>query len=79
MEHELKTLTARLLAQRWLPRSDRLVRRALVDETFRLVLGRRLADDEPDHRLADLLTNDLGRLFLGAAADLADQHDALDR
>ena len=44
MEHELKTLTARLLAQRWLPRSDRLVRRALVDETFRLELDRRLAD-----------------------------------
>jgi hypothetical protein len=44
MEHELKTLTARLLAQRWLPRSDRMVRRALVDETFRLELDRRLAD-----------------------------------
>ena len=44
MEHELKTLTARLLAQRWLPRSDRLVRRALVDETFRLELDRRLAE-----------------------------------
>jgi hypothetical protein len=44
MDHELKTLTARLLAQRWLPRSDRLVRRALVDETFRLELDRRLAD-----------------------------------
>jgi len=44
MEHELKTLTARLLAQRWLPRSDHMVRRALVDETFRLELDRRLAD-----------------------------------
>ena len=44
MEHELKTLTARLLAQRWLPRSDRMVRRALVDESFRLELDRRLAD-----------------------------------
>ena len=44
MEHELKTLTARLLAQRWLPRSARLVRRALVDETFRLELDRRLAE-----------------------------------
>ncbi|MDY0011446.1 MAG: hypothetical protein RBS40_00970 [Rhodocyclaceae bacterium] len=44
MEHELKTLTARLLAQRWLPRSDRLVRRALVDETFRFELNRRLSD-----------------------------------
>ena len=44
MDHELKTLTARLLAQRWLPRNDKLVRRALVDETFRLELDRRLAD-----------------------------------
>ena len=44
MEHELKTLTARLLAQRWLPRGDKLVRRAMVDETFRLELDRRLAD-----------------------------------
>ena len=44
MDHELKTLTARLLAQRWLPRNDTLVRRALVDETFRLELDRRLAD-----------------------------------
>ena len=44
MDHELKTLTARLLAQRWLPRGDKLVRRALVDETFRLELDRRLAD-----------------------------------
>ena len=44
MDHELKTLTARLLAQRWLPRTDKLVRRALVDEGFRLELDRRLAD-----------------------------------
>ena len=44
MEFELKTLTARLLAQRCLPRSDKLVRRALVDETFRHELDRRLAD-----------------------------------
>ena len=44
MDHELKTLTARLLAQRWLPRNDKLVRRALVDETFRFELDRRLAD-----------------------------------
>ncbi|MCK9262094.1 MAG: hypothetical protein RBT39_15560 [Azoarcus sp.] len=43
MEHELQTLTARLLNHRWLPRTDRLVRRALVDETFRLDLDRRLA------------------------------------
>lgn len=44
MDQEIKTLTARLLAQRWLPRSDRLVRRALVDEGFRLELDRRLAE-----------------------------------
>ena len=44
MEHELKTLTTRLLAQRWLPRNDKLVRRALVDETVRHDLDRRLAD-----------------------------------
>ena len=44
MDNELKTLTARLLAQRWLPRNDKLVRRALVDETFRFELDRRLAD-----------------------------------
>ena len=44
MEHGLKTLTARLLAQRWLPRNDKLVRRALVAETFRFELDRRLAD-----------------------------------
>ena len=42
MNHELQTLTARLLATRWLPRTDRLVRRALVDETFRQELDRRL-------------------------------------
>jgi hypothetical protein len=44
MDHELKTLTARLLANRWLPRSDRLARRALVDETFRHELDRRLGE-----------------------------------
>jgi len=43
MEHELKSLTARLLANRWLPRNDRLVRRALVDESFRVELDHRLA------------------------------------
>jgi len=42
MEQEIRTLTARLLASRALPRSDRLVRRALVDETFRHELDRRL-------------------------------------
>lgn len=44
MDLELKTLTARLLAQRWLPRDDGLVRRALVDNSFRSELDRRLAE-----------------------------------
>lgn len=44
MELELKTLTARLLAQRVLPRTDPLARRALLDESFRSELDRRLAD-----------------------------------
>lgn len=43
MEHELRTLTARLLAERALPRTDALVRRALVDEGFRQDLDHRLS------------------------------------
>ncbi|THF67093.1 hypothetical protein E6C76_01515 [Pseudothauera nasutitermitis] len=43
MNQDIQTLTARLLANRWLPRNDRLVRRALVDETFRVELDQRLA------------------------------------
>lgn len=43
MDHEIQTLTARLLTHRWLPRKDPLVRRALVDETFRHELDQRLA------------------------------------
>lgn len=42
MELELKTLTARLLAHRVVPRADTLVRRALLDDTFRLELDHRL-------------------------------------
>ncbi len=43
MDNELKTLCARLLAQRVLPRADPLVRRALMDEAFRAELDERLA------------------------------------
>jgi len=43
MEHDIRALTARLIAQRWLPRKDPMVRRALVDETFRAELESRLA------------------------------------
>ena len=40
---EPTTLTARLLASRSLPRTDPLIRRALVDESFRQELDQRLA------------------------------------
>jgi hypothetical protein len=43
MELELQTLVARLSAQRWLPRRDALVKRALTDELFRNGLNERLA------------------------------------
>jgi hypothetical protein len=43
MEHELRTLTARLLTHRSLARTDALARRALVDDTFRQALDSRLA------------------------------------
>ena len=43
MDHEITTLTARLLAHRWLPRTDTQVKRALVDESFRVELETRLA------------------------------------
>ena len=43
MNHEITSLTARLLAHRWLPRADSQVRRALVDEAFRSELEARLA------------------------------------
>ena len=44
MEQQLKTLTARLLAQRVVPRSDALARKALLDDIFRQELDKRLAD-----------------------------------
>jgi hypothetical protein len=43
VEVELQTLVARLSAQRWLPRRDALVKRALTDELFRNSLNERLA------------------------------------
>ncbi|WP_028452694.1 hypothetical protein [Chitinilyticum aquatile] len=44
MDQALNILLARLLAQRFIPRTDPLARRALVDETFREGLERRLDD-----------------------------------
>jgi hypothetical protein len=43
METELQVLVARLSTQRWLPRRDALVKRALTDELFRNGLDERLA------------------------------------
>ncbi|GAB2882637.1 hypothetical protein GCM10027046_08620 [Uliginosibacterium flavum] len=43
MNQDITNLTARLLAHRWLPRTDLQVRRVLVDEAFRLELETRLA------------------------------------
>ncbi|GAB4057241.1 hypothetical protein [Uliginosibacterium sediminicola] len=43
MNNDITSLTARLLAHRWLPRNDAQVRRALVDEAFRHEIEARLA------------------------------------
>lgn len=43
MDNALQTLTARLLAHRYLPRNDVLARRALTDDHFRQLLDERLA------------------------------------
>lgn len=43
MEHELRTLIARLMTHRSMSRSDALARRALVDDGFRHALDQRLA------------------------------------
>lgn len=86
MEHELKTLTARLLALRWLPRSDRLVRRALVDETFRFELDRRLGDigmqllDNPyAAHVGVALQPDLAEPVFGAGREYAASNLGLNR
>src|SRR5690606_12801132 len=42
-----------------------------------LALGRRGTGDEAHHRLGHVLGDELGRLFLGRTADLADHDDAL--
>lgn len=43
METEIKTLTARLLAHRVVPRGDALAKKALLDDSFRLELDKSLA------------------------------------
>lgn len=86
MEHEVKTLTARLIANRWLPRNDRMVRRALVDESFRIELDARLAAvglqllDNPyaDH-VAAALTHDMMEPVFGARREYAASNLGLNR
>ncbi|NMG77222.1 hypothetical protein [Aromatoleum diolicum] len=86
MEHELKTLTARLLANRWLPRSDRLVRRALVDESFRVELDHRLAavglqlqDNPYAGHVAAALAPDMMEPVFGARREYAASNVGLNR
>ncbi len=86
MEHELKTLTARLLAQRWLPRTDRLVRRALVDETFRVELehrlgavGLQLQDNPYAGHVAAVLAPDMLEPVFGARREYAASNVGLTR
>lgn len=86
MEHDLKTLTARLLANRWLPRSDRLVRRALVDESFRVDLDHRLAaiglqlqDNPYAGHVAAALAPDMMEPVFGARREYAASNVGLTR
>jgi len=86
MEHEIKTLTARLLAHRWLPRNDRLVRRALVDEAFRIELDHRLAavglqlqDNPYAGHVATALTPDMMEPVFGAKREYAASNIGLNR
>lgn len=86
MDQDLKTLTARLLANRWLPRADRLVRRALVDEGFRLELDQRLAavglqlhDNPYAGYVATALQSDMLEPVFGAKREYAASNVGLTR
>ena len=86
MEHELRTLTARLLSGRALPRTDALVRRALVDEGFRQSLDHRLGAvglqlvDNPYAAYVGLaLTPDVHEPVFGAGREYAASNLGLKR
>lgn len=86
MEHEIRILTARLLSQRWLPRSDGLVRRALVDETFRHELDHRLAavglqllDNPYANHVAAALSGDMNEPVFGGGREYAASNSGLTR
>lgn len=86
IEQEVKALTARLIAQRWLPRNDRQVRRALVDEGFRLELDHRLAavglqlqDNPYAGHVAVALSADMMEPVFGAKREYAASNAGLNR
>ena len=86
MEHELRTLTARLLAERALPRTDALVRRALVDEGFRQDLdhrlgavGLQLVDNPYAAHVGLALTPDVHEPVFGAGREYAASNLGLKR
>ncbi len=86
MEHELRTLTARLLAERALPRTDALVRRALVDEGFRhdldhrlFAVGLQLVDNPYAAHVGLALTTDVHEPVFGAGREYAASNLGLKR
>ncbi len=86
IEQEVKALTARLIAQRWLPRNDRLVRRALVDDAFRVELDHRLAavglqlqDNPYAGHVAVALAPDMMEPVFGAKREYAASNVSLNR
>lgn len=86
MEHELRTLTARLLAGKALPRTDALVRRALVDEGFRRDLDERLSavglqlvDNPYAAHVGLALTPDVHEPVFGAGREYAASNLGLNR
>ena len=86
MEHLIRTLTARLLASRSLPRTDPLVRRALVDEAFRVDLDARLANvglqliDNPyAAHVAVALADDMHEPVFGSTREYAASNIGLTR
>ncbi len=81
MEQQIRTLTARLLAHRSLPRSDALVRRTLVDEAFRVDLdarlgavGLQLIDNPYAEHVAVALAEDVHEPVFGASREYAARH-----
>lgn len=86
METELRTLTARLLAHRSIPRSDVLARRALVDDSFRHALDNRLAtvglqllDNPYAAHIAVGLTEDMREPVFGQGREYAASNVGLTR